>query len=170
MIVGASEFRYAVIYDPEGGLVTGGGWIQSPEGAYPDNPTLEGKANFGFVSKYQQGAAIPTGQTQFHFNAGDFRFESETYEWLVVFGARAWYRGHGEANGESGYLFLVTAVDGDIDPNDEIEEDRFRIKIWSEDGNGDEVIVYDNGLGSPDFSEDWATELGGGSIVIHHGN
>ena len=27
------EFRYVVVYDPDGGFVTGGGWIDSPEGA-----------------------------------------------------------------------------------------------------------------------------------------
>ena len=42
----------AVVYDPSAGFVTGGGWIDSPEGAYIPDPSLTGKANFGFVSKY----------------------------------------------------------------------------------------------------------------------
>src|SRR6185503_12077179 len=50
-----------VIYDPNGGFVTGGGWINSPAGAYASNPSLTGKGNFGFVSKYEKGATIPTG-------------------------------------------------------------------------------------------------------------
>jgi len=41
---------YIVVYDPSAGFVTGGGWIMSPEGAYKDDLTLTGKANFGFVS------------------------------------------------------------------------------------------------------------------------
>jgi hypothetical protein len=41
-----------VVYDPSGGFVTGGGWIDSPPGAYVPDPTLVGKANFGFNSKY----------------------------------------------------------------------------------------------------------------------
>jgi hypothetical protein len=168
--VGEASHQYIVIYNPEGGFVTGGGWIVSPAGAYPDDPSLTGKANFGFNSKYPHGATIPIGQIQFKFKAGGCKFHSEAYEWLVVFGARAWYKGTGSVNGESGYYFLVTAIDGDIDPNDDIEEDRFRIKIWGEDGSGTEIIIYDNGFGSPDYSEDWATKLGGGSIVIHHGN
>ena len=45
-----------VIYDPNGGFVTGGGWIDSPAGAYIFDPSLTGKANFGFVSKYLKGA------------------------------------------------------------------------------------------------------------------
>jgi hypothetical protein len=168
--VGGDSHQYIVVYNPEGGFVTGGGWIMSPAGAYPADPSLTGKANFGLNSKYHDGATIPTGQTHFNFKAGNCKLHSEAYEWLVVFGARAWYKGTGRVNGESGYHFLVTAIDGDIDPNDDIEEDLFRIKIWSEDANGVEIIIYDNGFGSPDYSEDWATELGGGSIVIHHGS
>ena len=39
-----------VHYDPSSGHVTGGGWINSPPGAYAPNPLLAGKASFGFVS------------------------------------------------------------------------------------------------------------------------
>src|SRR4029078_6223909 len=49
------------IYDPAGGFVTGGGWIISPPGAYKPNGALTGKANFGFVSKYQKGSHVPVG-------------------------------------------------------------------------------------------------------------
>src|SRR5262249_28338019 len=51
-----------VIYDPSAGFVTGGGWINSPANAYSPDPTLTGKANFGFVSKYQKGQSVPTGE------------------------------------------------------------------------------------------------------------
>jgi len=51
-----SEPVFFVVYDPEGGFVTGGGWIDSPESAYVPDPSLTGKANFGFVSKYNKGA------------------------------------------------------------------------------------------------------------------
>jgi hypothetical protein len=61
------------VYDPSGGFVTGGGWIESPPGAYtPENPKdddLMGRANFGFVSRYKKGASEPTGQTEFVFRA-----------------------------------------------------------------------------------------------------
>jgi hypothetical protein len=55
-----------VIDDPSAGFVTGGGWIDSPTGAYQPNPTLRGKASFGFVSKYQNGAKTPTDETEFN--------------------------------------------------------------------------------------------------------
>lgn len=165
-----SAFRYIVVYDPEGGFVTGGGWIQSPEGAYTLDPSLTGKANFGFVSKYKKGANVPTGNTQFQFKVADLKFHSDTYQWLVVSGARARYKGVGVINGEGEYKFLLTAVDADINPNDSIGVDRFRIKIWVEDDQGNETVVYDNGLGAEDYPDDptvGTTEIGGGSIVIH---
>ena len=43
-------FEFVVVYDPSGGFVTGGGWIDSLEDAYAADSSLVGKANFGFVS------------------------------------------------------------------------------------------------------------------------
>jgi PKD repeat protein len=149
---GTSVFQYVVVYDPAGGFVTGGGWIDSPEGAYVADPQLTGKANFGFVSKYKKGATIPTGNTEFQFKAGDLNFHSDTYEWLVVnqAGTNAQFKGSGTINGEGDYKFMLWA--GDDDP------DTFRIKIWEEDDLGNETVVYDNGFDQ---------EIGGGSIKVH---
>ena len=92
--------EYVVIFDPNGGFVTGGGWINSPPGAYPANPAAVGKANFGFVSKYKKGAgAALEGETEFQFKAGDLNFHSTSYEWMVISGAKARYRGKGRING-----------------------------------------------------------------------
>src|SRR5262249_30065223 len=38
---------FVVVFDPSAGFVTGGGWIDSPAGAYPADPTLTGRASFG---------------------------------------------------------------------------------------------------------------------------
>src|SRR5205823_1650473 len=84
-----------VIYDPNGGFVTGGGWMNSPAGAYSANPSLTGKASFGFVSKYQKGTTVPTGETEFQFQLANFTFHSTSYDWLVVSGARGQYKGLG---------------------------------------------------------------------------
>lgn len=156
------------IYDTSAGFVTGGGWIWSPEGAYTANPEAIGKATFGFVSKYQKGAKVPDGNTQFVFNAygynaGDagIHFHSTSYEWLVISGARAQYKGVGVLNGVGGYGFMLTAVDGDVSGGG--GADSFRIKIWDAEGQ----IIYDNQMGKSDDSND-ATTLGGGSIVIHN--
>ncbi|HXI90009.1 MAG TPA: 6-bladed beta-propeller [Blastocatellia bacterium] len=151
-----------VIYDPSGGWVTGGGWINSPAGAYAANPSLTGKASFGFVSKYEHGAHVPTGQTEFQFKAGNLNFHSTSYDWLVVAGARAQYKGSGTINGAGDYAFMLTAIDGQI--NGGGGQDKFRIKIWSKDNGG---VIYDNQMGGGD-ADNPTTALGGGSIVIHN--
>ena len=154
-------YQYVVMYDPSAGYVTGGGWIMSPAGAYTPNPALTGKANFGFVSKYLNGNTVPTGNTEFQFKAGDFNFKSTSYEWMVISGAKARYKGVGTVNGVAGYGFELTAWDGQANGGGGV--DKFRIKIWN--GNPGNVI-YDNQLGDADGT-DPTTALGGGSIVIH---
>jgi hypothetical protein len=76
-----SAFEFVVVYDPSAGFVTGGGWIDSPAGAYSAIPALTGKATFGFVSKYLKGANTPTGQTEFDLHVANFNFHSTAYEW-----------------------------------------------------------------------------------------
>ena len=123
----------------------------SPEGAYKPDPSITGKANFGFVSKYKKGATSPTGQTEFIFQAGDLNFHSNSYEWLVVTGSNyAKFKGTGTINGSCKYKFMLWAGDD--------TSDTLRIKIWEEDAYGNEFEVYDNGFDQP---------IGGGSIVIH---
>lgn len=147
------------VYDPSAGFVTGGGWIVSPVGAYTPDPLLTGRANFAFVARYQRGAQTPSGNTQFVFQAGNLNFRSTAYEWLVVAGARAQYKGTGTINGAPGFNFLLTAIDGDLLGGN--QPDRFRLKIWDDGG-----VVYDNQAGLSDQS-DAATALSGGSVVIH---
>jgi PKD repeat protein len=157
-------YEFVVVYDLEGGtgFVTGGGWIWSQAGwCLLDSPcnVAEGKANFGFVSRYRKGASKPTGATEFKFSAGGLNFHSDSYEWLVVnrAGTNGQFKGTGTVNGDPApdgelYTFMVWAVDGNPD-----HDDTFRIKIWWEDA-GVERVVYDNGFGQA---------IGGGSIVIH---
>lgn len=150
-----------VIYDPDAGFVTGGGWFNSPLGAYAADPLLIGRANFGFVSKYKKGANVPTGETEFNFKVGNLNFHSTSYQWLVIAGARAQYKGVGTVNGTGSYGFMLTAIDGQISGGGNV--DKFRIKIWD---LGTGSIVYDNQVGDADDAV-LSTALGGGSIVIH---
>lgn len=156
-----SVTAFVVVYDPNGGFVTGGGWISSPAGAYAADPALSGKASFGFVAKYLPGANRPSGNTEFQFKAGALSFKSTSYDWLVVSGAHARFKGEGTVNGGGSYGFMLTAIDGDGPGGD--DADRFRIKIW-ELGSG--AVVYDNKMGEAEEG-DASTALGGGSIVIH---
>ena len=60
------------------------------------------------------------------------------------------FEGTGTINGESEYKFMIWAGDG--------ETDAFRIKIWTEDDNGIETVIFDNGFDQP---------IEEGSIVVH---
>ncbi len=157
------NFTYVVIFDPDGGFVTGGGWINSPQGAYSENTALTGKAIFGFNSKYQHGATIPTGDTQFNFQVAGLNFKSKQYDWLVISGAKAQYKGTGTINGLGNYNFILTATDGQINGGGNV--DKFRMKITDTNDN----TVYDNMMGNPDSSNP-ITALAGGSIIIHNNN
>lgn len=152
---------YVVVYDPSAGFVTGGGWIDSPAGAYAADLGLSGKANFGFVAKYKKGATVPDGNTQFQFHAGNLNFHSTVYEWLVVSGPKAQYKGAGTINGAGNYGFILTAHDGQVAGGGDI--DRFRIKIWDKSSGS---VVYDNQSGDADTSAA-SDAVEGGSIVIH---
>ncbi|MFD2999130.1 PKD domain-containing protein [Pontibacter toksunensis] len=158
-----TEHRYIVIYDPNGGFVTGGGWIDSPPGAYTPDINLTGKASFGFVSKYKNGSSIPVGQTEFQFRNAQLNFKSSNYEdcSLIVGGNKAKYKGTGTVEGMPGtYNFMVSVIDGQISGG----VDKFRIRVWN--GGG---VLYDNNVNSSTQGEDSdpVTALGGGSIVIH---
>jgi PKD repeat protein len=154
-------FEFVVVYDPAAGFVTGGGWINSPAGAYVADPTLTGRATFGFVSRYQRGATVPSGNTEFQFQAGDLNFKSTSYDWLVIAGPQAKYKGSGTINGTGDFAFMLSAVDGAV--NGGGGTDKFWIKIWDKVKGG---VIYDNQMGG---TEDAAatTVIGGGSIVIH---
>ncbi|MFC1783026.1 choice-of-anchor Q domain-containing protein, partial [Planctomycetota bacterium] len=154
------------VYEFDSSFVTGGGWIYSPPGALAEYeflaPDAEGKATFGFVAKYKKGANIPDGNTQFTFKNGGLNFHSNFYDWLVVAGQKAKFKGTGTIKDMDGeFKFMLTAVDGD----DKDGYDRFRIKIWDA---VTEEVVYDNKRGADDNAElDESTIIGGGSIVVH---
>ncbi|KAG2500494.1 hypothetical protein HYH03_001273 [Edaphochlamys debaryana] len=169
---------FVVVYDPQGGFVVGGGWITSPPGALASDTaqTLTGVASFGFNSKYKAGASAPTGNTEFVFSAGGFRFRSTSYDWMVISGSRVQFKGSGIVNSQPSpvYKFSIMAEDGGSTPG----SDRFRLRVFSLAADGTtEIKVYDNFVGGAatdcaslsDPSCDFraaTTALGGGSIVI----
>jgi hypothetical protein len=158
----ASSTAYLSVYDPNAGFVTGGGWITSPVGAYAANPTLTGKANFGFNAQYKKGSNAVDGNTEFQFQAGNLNFKSTNYVagTLVIAGSKAIFKGTGTINGTGTYNFIVSGIDGTY--NGGTGSDKFRIKITDLSG----AVVYDNNVTAPD-NADPSTVLGGGSIVIH---
>ncbi|MEA2057271.1 MAG: PKD domain-containing protein, partial [Actinomycetota bacterium] len=156
-----AEYAYVVVYDPLGGFATGAGTVESPPGAYVPDPALTGNASFGFVSKYKKGATTPSGMTEFEFTAGDLAFWSRTFDWLVIAGPRAQFKGAGTINGLGDFGFMVTGVDANLTESTDV--DLFRIKIWDRVTGG---IVYDNLLDADDDA-DPTTEIISGDIVIH---
>ena len=163
-----SEVVFLPVYDPAGGFVTGGGWIDSPAGAMTgDKADVVGKANFGFNAKYKTGKNNTNevdGNTNFQFKAGDLHFSSTGHDdmQLVISGAKATYTGTGTVNGAGYHKFRVIAIDAEISGS--TEGDMFRIMIW--DNNSSSKLLYDNKRGDSESGDD-ATVIGGGSIVIH---
>ena len=133
----------------------------SPAGSYVANPTLEGRANFGFESRYKQGQSVPDGNTVFQFQAGDLKFKSTSYEWLIVAGARAQFKGTGTINGSGSYNFLLTAIDGQIDPV-VVESTSSASRSLAQ------AVWYTTTTWAANDSSAPSTALGGGSIVIHN--
>jgi PKD repeat protein len=157
---GESVFQYIVVYDPTGGFVTGGAWIDSPAGAYVADPTHTGKLHVGFVAKYKKGATVPKGETESQLQGADLNFHSVSYDWLVVAPPYAFFQGSGTIDGAGNYGFLISAMDEKFAPDE--DEDRFRLQIWDEGG----AVVYDNQMGSGIYDNP-TTPLGKGSIALH---
>jgi hypothetical protein len=159
---------WIVVYDPSAGFITGGGWLNVAPGSYVGAPGLSGRANFGFNSQYKKGATVPTGETEFNFQAGNMDFHSTVYNWLIVSGYKAQYKGTGTINGAGKYSFTLTAYDGDL-MNPTPGPDKFRIRIT--DDNNSNAVVFDNRITADASANNLDTAdpqvIAGGSIVIH---
>ena len=129
-------FADVVIYNPNGGFITGSGWFISPADGY--------KAKFDVMAKYHKGSIIPEGNTEFILS-DSFIFRSTSYGWLVVAGKYAQLKGSGTINGEGEYFFMITELDD--------SPDTLQIKVWDAAG----AIIYDTVTMQP---------LGGGNISI----
>jgi hypothetical protein len=154
-------FVTVVVFNRTAGFVTGGGWIDSPLGAYSPDPKFNGRATLAFNAKYLDGKPAPDGNTQIQLKGPKFNFSSSAYQWLVVTGGRAEYMGTGTINGSGTYGFLLTAVDGGF--NGGAGADKIRVKVWNLLTG---AVVYDTQMGAPDGAEP-STVLGAGSIAIH---
>lgn len=155
------KYDYVVVYDTRSGSITGDGWINSPVGAYVADRSVKDKASFSFISKYDKGAKVPTGNMVFHFDTSNFNFKSKSYEWLVISGNKAMFKGTGTINGAGNYGFILAAIDGNL--ISKTTPDKLRIKIWNM-ANGE--IIYDNQPGDP-VDANPTMPVGGGNIVIN---
>jgi hypothetical protein len=149
--VQSSDTTLVVVYDPEAGSATGGGWFWSGQGNLKNAPESEGKATFGFVVKYKHDVA--DGNLEFQYHVGDINLKSRDITWLVVSSPNANFQGEGTINGEGLYTFRVLATDG-AQAGD--QPDEFTIRIWQ--GTDTEA--------DPIYQAIHA-ELSGGNIIIH---
>jgi len=140
-----ATFADVVVFDTDGGFVSGGGWINAG-----------GKGNFGFNVKYpNHDATTPTGNLELQIPGGKSNFKATSFDWLVITGAKAQAAGHGTVDGVAGYAFTVTATDGKM-AGDGV--DKFRIRIVKESTN---TVVFDNSASGADVA-------GGGNVTIHN--
>ncbi len=152
----------AVVYDPSAGFVTGGGWINSPVGAYTAKTSATGKGKINIESKYQKRGDLKS-EVEFELESAKFHFHSSSAQWMVISGAKAVLQGGGKVEKSNHhYGFTLTVIDGKLNGG----EDMFRIRIWDMDNSN--AVVYDSQLGDATYA-DPTTPLGGGSLVIHKG-
>ncbi len=141
----------AVIYDPENGFATGGGWFWSAQGNFKAEPESEGKANFGFIVKYKH--EVSDGNLEFQYHVGDINLKASEITWLIMSDVSAQFKGEGTINGEGFYTFRVIAKDSDKTGG---QPDEITIKIWQgTDTEADPIYQAIN------------VQLGGGNIIIH---
>jgi hypothetical protein len=152
-----------VIYDPNGGNVYGGGWFNSPAGALSGNPAATGKASYGFTVNYKN-IVKPRGETQFGFRNGSFEFNAVNFDYLVINGAMAQFKGTGKiTGGQSGIGFILTVIDGALDGTG---VDKIRMKIFNRNTG---AVIYDNQPGASDAALP-ATAVGANSVVVIQDN
>jgi hypothetical protein len=156
---GSSTFSPLVVFDPNAGSLTGGGWFNSPLGAFPANPSFIGKIHFDADVKFEKKTTQLKGSAKVSLPGADFKLT--TFSWLSIIGSRVQTAGTGTLNGASGYGFLLTGIDGKIDGKK--LPDKVRIKIWKQSTG---QIIYDSQMDAPD-SAAAALVLGGGNMTIH---
>lgn len=147
---GSATSGQVVIFDPEAGFVTGGGWANSPPGAYSVNPALNGKVKFNFVANYQKGSVTPRGGFEFDLADTSLRFKATSLAWLALGTDRASFSGEGTISQTGRYGFQVTAV---VDPSH--NHDTLQMKVW--DATTQQVVYQTPG----------PLPLAGGSINLH---
>lgn len=170
-LCGAStSFRYEsiVVFDPQAGWVKGGGWFQSPAGAYRKDLLAKGRANFSFDAQFNEYSNEPVGSVNFNFKSADFKFRSTALDMLLINGETARLTGSGTVNGKGGYGILVSMVDDETKMPREgkgrppmLKSDRLRVKIWDAEG----VVIYDTQLDDTDGAIA-NTHIGAGSVEI----
>ena len=145
---GAMASAELVVFNPEGGFATGGGWIA------PENDGLDAqmRCNFGFNVKYKNGS--PAGHITFRYTNDCLDLKSTSIEQLVITGDHvAQFKGWACVNGEDGNWFSVKVVDSG-EPG--LGSDTVEINVWAPGADPES-----------DPAEWIGGALGGGNISVH---
>jgi len=139
--IGASQCVLFAVYDPSGGFATGGGGNNSPAGADLANPTGSGPATFAFNPKYlPNNPTVPSGDLEYHYNAGNIIFKSTGWDFLVVTnGNRAQAQGTGTINGSTVCKFSLDAWNSSFQPGN---VDAFGLTVFNcAGGSGNRYVL-----------------------------
>jgi len=145
------------VYDPLAGPVSGIGSIRSPQGALVAQQLASGIAVFSLAAEYGQ-SGVAVGEVVYSLPSSGVVFRSGAIGWMITGDDWVLIEGAGTVNGWGGYGFTVYAVDGGKQP----QRNGLRLRIWRTSDGG---VVYDNCLGSEDYSTD-LVRLNGGVIWI----
>jgi hypothetical protein len=154
----------AIVFDPDAGFVTGGGFIDSPPGAYVPNPAVTGKGHFTVNARYHRHGQHPVtldGQVSFRLHEAGLDLRTGDLAWLVVTpDGKVAVAGTATIDGVD-YHFVVYGYD---------EPDRFRIVVWSAAAGPAPAgpFLYDNRPGaSYDLDAADPQPIAGGDLHIH---
>ena len=125
-----------MVYDAYAGFITGGGWIAGASGNTND------KTHFNIDVRYS--ASAPTGQFRIHGSSALLDLTSTVFEYLVVKGSTASFRGTGVLSDGTPVGFFVSAQDGKAAGT---RIDRIRLKVWK---SADGQVLFDT---EPGISE-----------------
>src|SRR6266699_3458337 len=148
-----STFQYVAVYDSNTSFA-GGRSFDNPSGA---SPNTTGKVTFGVSAKYNNSNVL-TGSAKMDFKVANFDFASTSLSSLATSNGRAYLKGNGTLNGNSGYTFLATGIDGSVAGG----SDLIRFQIKDSSGN----VVYDSQPGAGDTADPTTIDATG-NIRVH---
>jgi hypothetical protein len=138
-----------VIYNPAAGSISGGGFIDAGSGR---------KTFVNIDVRY--GSTIPTGRFAIHGSPLILDLASSSFEYLVVSGSSATFRGAGTLSDGTSVGFLVSALDG---KSAGTKVDLIRLKVWNV-ATGQ--VIYDTDPGVAETAAP-TTVLAGGNVTLH---
>ena len=151
--VGTQTYQYVAVYDSSTSFA-GGRSFDNPTSA---SPNTTGKVMFGISAKYNNSNVL-TGNAKMNFKAATLDFASTSLSSLASSNGKAYLKGSGTLNGNSGYTFLATGIDGSVVGGNDLI--RFQII------NSSNTVIYDSQPGAGDTADPTTVDATG-NIRVH---